>query len=129
MDLDIWEDWQDHIDHPKDMIDEPDYQEGFEWTCCQGVAENIGCIVSSHKFDTIRRSAERRPVTPAIQASQVQQGRDLPTQQQLGRHPTAQMSQNIGPLQSAAREDQRRVAHSQPLEDHHLAKRRRKGGL
>ena len=126
MDLDFWEDWSSYCDHPREMIDEEDYQEGFEWTCCDGAAEDVGCVVSRHQFDPVLPSGQRG--TAGLDAGD-HGFLDLPTVQRVGWYPAAQCYMDSGVLQPGEGGSQSCAAHDQPLEDHHPTKRRRTGGL
>lgn len=46
----IWWDHDENCHGPyKDFEDEPDYQEGFFWLCCDKSGANRGCMMSNHK--------------------------------------------------------------------------------
>ncbi|KAK4561086.1 hypothetical protein LTR86_005041 [Recurvomyces mirabilis] len=55
--------WADHDDDchgdPETLHDEPDYADGFIWTCCDGVGDVPGCVVTVHNAVRTPKRARR----------------------------------------------------------------------
>lgn len=44
----FWDDHDPHHGEPEDLEDEPGYDEGFQWSCCQEPIGAEGCVRSRH---------------------------------------------------------------------------------
>ncbi len=58
---DFWADHEPaHHGDPEHLKDEPDFQDGYQWTCCKNLGDAPGCIVTEHvPIDDNRRSRSR----------------------------------------------------------------------
>lgn len=62
-DDDFWadhdEDCHGYIDN---LVDEPDYAEGFKWSCCDALGNDEGCKSTKHKAEVniINKALKRR---------------------------------------------------------------------
>ncbi len=58
--------WADHDEdcHGRfdDLVDEPDYAEGFKWSCCDTLGDNEGCKFTKHKakVNIVDKALKRR---------------------------------------------------------------------
>ena len=49
-DHDLWaDDDSDRHPSPSEWKDDPEFAEGFEWTCCAGPADQPLCVVARHE--------------------------------------------------------------------------------
>lgn len=56
----IWDDHEvDKYGFPEDDINDADYEEGFQWTCCEEMSAEEGCVESKHKVAAVAPQAKR----------------------------------------------------------------------
>lgn len=68
-----WDDHEeDHFGKIDDLADDPEFEDGFLWSCCGGKIRSEGCIVSKHepKQDDAAKKPRQilQPVSRNVQA-------------------------------------------------------------
>lgn len=74
MESDMWIDHEeDHHGNIDDLVDDPEFEDGFLWSCCGGKVRSEGCIVSKHvpkQDDTAKRPRHiLQPVSINVQTA------------------------------------------------------------
>lgn len=67
----IWDDFEDDWANPCDFEDDPEYADGFKWSCCENRGDHEGCKSTKHKSDTnvIVRVVPKPILPPATKSS------------------------------------------------------------
>lgn len=80
--------WADHDPNchgePSSFVDDPDYDEGFAWDCCESQGGAPGCLVTKHKAN-VNQVVDRSPTPstlltlPPLPAIQLQTNDSVPS--------------------------------------------------